>query len=309
MFPNVDQRFKSALEANKKELEMAQIKPIDRDRFPFAQNGICVMIAPMGAGKTYTYMHLIGEQEDLGKQPIYETAVICSTSGKFDKTVKSLWDCIKKTKLLSISDGELMSWLDEYTEKSRLYNTLMKFKMSGYSEIDEEIGNIIKAGHYFARVPGQGVFIDEIRLKRYIDNKLAEFGWTTYPHRLLLILDDFASHPLLKQKDDPLSRKLKLLRHFMISCIICVQTVKSIPKDIKRNVTDFVLFPGISEFDFKDLIRESSASIFPFQETWNSYIQLKNKHDRFDLHVSARKITKTLAEPERGCSDDSSSEE
>ena len=53
---------------------------------------------------------------------------------------------------------------------------------------------------------------------RYIVNKLSKYQWKTYPHRCLLILDDFASHPLLRSKETDLSRLLKKLRHFKNGC-------------------------------------------------------------------------------------------
>ena len=57
-------------------------------------------------------------------------------------------------------------------------------------------------------------------------------------------------------------RLLKKLRHFNINVIICVHTEKSIPKDIKRTLSDLILFTGIGEEDFNDLIKESPAGIF-----------------------------------------------
>ena len=44
------------------------------------------------------------------------------------------------------------------------------------------------------------------KLVDFIADTLTEIGWKTYPHRMLLILDDFASHPLLKHKEFPLPK-------------------------------------------------------------------------------------------------------
>jgi hypothetical protein len=95
---------------------------------------------------------------------------------------------------------------------------------------------------------------------------------------------------MLKSKDTPLSRELKKLRHFNINVIICVQTVKSIPKDLKRNLNDIILFSGISEIDFKELIRESTASCFEYKTLWDSYSKIKCNRTMFRLHVSARRV-------------------
>ena len=64
------------------------------------------------------------------------------------------------------------------------------------------------------------------KVMKYIINKLMKYNWRTFPHRCLLILDDFANHALLRSKETDLSRLLKKLRHFHINVMICVQTVK-----------------------------------------------------------------------------------
>ena len=112
---------------------------------------------------------------------------------------------------------------------------------------------------------------------------------------MLLILDDFASHPLLRSKETEMSRLLKKLRHFNINVIICVQTVKSIPKDLKRGLSDIILFPGISEYDFKDLLKEINMNFIDHSTLWNAYKQIDNQHTTIALHLNARRIIITPA--------------
>ena len=128
---------------------------------------------------------------------------------------------------------------------------------------------------------------------KYITDKLIKYNWATYPHRCLLVLDDFANHPLLRHKENEMCRLLKKLRHFNINVIICVQTVKSIPKDIKRTLSDIILFSGIGEDDFMDLIKESPASMFDKKQLWNEYRKLTNLQAMFQIYIKARKIVIT----------------
>ena len=293
-FDDVERRFNEIGKKCSKELEEAKIKPIDVDKFPFAQNGIWAMIAGMGKGKTYNYLKLIAKQEVLRKEPFYETVVLCSTSGDFDRTVKSYIGAIRKTSVEPIKDDNLLTWIDEYLEKFKLYNTIMRYIDSDMKRIDEDMAKLITENRLGKFWHGE-MHVDSDKVLKFCANTLAEIGWKTHPHRVLLILDDFASHPLLQRKEDKLSRVLKKLRHYMITCVICVQTVKSIPKDIKRNVSDFILFPGISQYDFKDLIRESSASCFDYNSAWEAYSKLKNDHDMYCIHVMAGKIIVTPA--------------
>ena len=105
-FRDIDEAFNKLAEKNKDELDAALIKPI-HDRYPFAQNGICAMIASMGSGKSYNYLKAIAKQEVLDpKQPFYELVVICSTSAKFGKTVETYKQLIKKSKLVCVKDSE-----------------------------------------------------------------------------------------------------------------------------------------------------------------------------------------------------------
>ena len=48
-FEDIDKLFDKYAAKNKRELDNALIKPI-HDKFLYAQNGICAMIAPMGSG-------------------------------------------------------------------------------------------------------------------------------------------------------------------------------------------------------------------------------------------------------------------
>ena len=281
-FKRVDELFDKLASKNKQELESAKIKPIS-DVFPLAQNGICAFIAGMGCGKSYNYLKLAAKQEDLYVEPFFETIVICSTSGDFDKTVLTFKHAIQKSNLIAVKDNDLMNFIEEHTKKTMLYNTLMKFIKSNFKRPSEEMQQIIQENRLQKKE----------KLIEYIGKKFTEIGWKTYPSRLLLIFDDFSSHPLLKSRDEPLSRMLKKLRHFNINVIICVQTVKSIPKDIKRNLSDLIVFPGISEDDFKYLIRESSASCFNYQVLWKEYSKIKDRQTMFAMHIAARRVIVT----------------
>jgi uncharacterized protein YbcC (UPF0753/DUF2309 family) len=278
-FRTVDDTFDKLAAKHKSELENAKIKAIHPD-FPFAQNGICAMIGSMNAGKSYNYLKMVAQQEVLFDEPFFELVVICSTSDKFDKTVQTFRQAIRKSKLEAVQDSDLMRWLEEYIAKVLLYNTLMKFVNNGLKNPDEEMTRIINENSL--RTPKKTI--------EFISKKFAELGWRTYPHRCLLILDDFHAHPLLKRKEDPLSRMLKKLRHFNINVIIAVQTTKSIPKDLKRTLSDAILFTGISEEDFKYLIKESMLSLKSPDALWSEYSKISVPQTQYIIHTAARKI-------------------
>jgi hypothetical protein len=278
-FDKVNRLFTQIGEKNKQELEHAKIKPID-DSYPFAQNGIHAMVAAPGTGKSYNYIKMAAKQEVLFDEPFFFLVLICSTSSNFDKTVQTFKEAITKTKLVAVKDSELLTWLEEYQKKVLVYNTIMKYVQSDFKKPSEEMMKIIKA---------KGLH-NKTRLLEFIAKALAEIGWKTYPHRLWLILDDFSSHPLLKNKTTQLSMLLKKLRHFNINVTIVVQTTKSITLDIKRILTDCTLFPGISYNDFKDLLKDSTLGFGDVDYLWNQYNQIEDRQTQFTIHASARRV-------------------
>ena len=285
MDSKVNKLFDKLSEKYKDDLENAKIKPIHPD-FQFAQNGICAMIGVMNSGKSYNYLKMATKQQYLFDEPFFELIVISSTSGEFDKTLQTFRQAISKSNVETVKDDDLIEFLNDYTSKVQIYNTIMQFVKNGLKEPSNEMMKLLKENACIDRKGN----IDILRAISYISNKLTEYGWKSYPHRMLLIMDDYASNPLLKKKENPLPRLLKKLRHFNINVIICVQTTMSIPKDIKRILSDCILWPGISINDFKDLVKDSSLSCFDPDELWQEYSKINNKHTMFILHITARKI-------------------
>ena len=300
-FEEIENSFNKIAEKNKAELDAALIKPI-HDKFPFAQNGICAMIASMGSGKSYNYLKSIAKQEVLDpNQPFYELVVICSTSAKFDKTVETYKTLIKKSKLVCVKDTDLLNWLNKYIRRILKYNAIINFINNGCKDPNEELTrcfekhrllNGVKNVSYKSKIYSMAK--PKEKQIKYISEKLVKYDWKTYPHRCLLVLDDFANHPLLRSKETEMCRLLKKLRHFNINVIICVQTVKSIPKDIKRTLSDMILFPGIGEDDFMELMKESPAGMFDKKNLWEEYKKVTNPQAMFSIYIKAKKIVITM---------------
>ena len=286
-FKEIDDFFDKVQKENKRDLDNAAIKPI-HDKFPLTQNGIVGLIAPPGSGKTFTYLKLAAQQERLFDEPFFELIVICSTSNKFDKTVNAFKECITKSKVVSVKDSELLDWLNKYMRRMLKYNSMMRFIDNGCKDEDEEIERLLKK--HRLKINGKQNQKQKFDMIKYLASKLEKYNWRTFPHRCLLILDDFASHCLIRSKETEMSRLLKKLRHFNINVMICVQTAKSLSKDIKRICTDFILFPGMSEDDFNDLMKESMCGKFDRKQLWKSYHSLTNLHDSFRVHIYAGKV-------------------
>ena len=283
-FADIDKQFDNVQKKNKY-LKHALLTPI-HEKYPYAQNGITAMIASMGSGKTYTYLKLMKQQEVLFDDAFYELIVLCSTSNKFDATVNAFKPLITKSKLVAIKDTELLDFLNKYMRRILKFNALNKY-MKDQNDVDEELERIAEKHRLKLAKPSAK---DVEKLMKYVLGKLEKYQWRTFPPRMLLVLDDFASHPLLRSKENELSRLMKKLRHFNINVIICVQTTRSIPRDLKRCLSDCIIFPGISKEDFYDLMKEGPFGNFDVDEVYKTYKSLTNKHDRLVFHIAANKI-------------------
>jgi hypothetical protein len=278
-FERVYELFDKIAEKNKECLENAKINPI-HNLFPFSQNGICAFIAPMSSGKTYNCLKMVAQQEGLFDKPFFERIVLCSTSGEFCETTLTFGEAIAESELITIKDVDLLTYLEEYSQKMLLFNTLNKFVNNNLRNPSKNMQQIINENRLTTNE----------KLVQFISKKLIEIGWKSYPSRMLLICEDFASHPLLNRKEDPLSRFFKKLLHFNINVIIIVQTTRSIPRDLKRNLTDVILFPGVCEDDFRDFFRESSASCFEYRKYWSHYTKINDQQTQFRIHITPRKV-------------------
>ena len=283
-FSEIDKAFEKTQKKNKY-LKHALLTPI-HDKYPYAQNGITAMIASMGSGKTYTYLKLIKQQEVLFDDAFYELVVICSTSNKFDATVNAFKPLITKSKLVALKDTDLLDWLNKYMRRILKFNAINKYMVSK-KHTDEEMQHIGEK-HRLNLDSKKPKDIEKIL--KYITNKVEKYQWRSHPHRCLLVLDDLASHPLLRNKENELPRLLKKLRHFNINVILCVQTTRSLPRDIKRILLDCIIFPGISKDDFYDLMKEGPFGNWDADECYRTYKTLTNKHDKMVFHISANRI-------------------
>ena len=104
---------------------------------------------------------------------------------------------------------------------------------------------------------------------------------------LLVILDDFAGHKLIERKETPLAKMMTKCRHYNTTFIIAVQTAKYVIKNIRRQATDIVVWAGLPEEDFFDLMKEIQYS-YNKDELWQQYRRLGNQKDYLILNTKAQ---------------------
>ena len=270
----VEELIKETLRKNQRDIEMALIKPLTPS-YPFSTNGIYFLIGKMGAGKSFFIWRHIMITERLFKHPYYHKIIFCSTSGKLDKTAELLSKKVK-TRIDYIKEDELLPYLHKHLKRKLKYYSLVKHVLTHMKETNDEMARLIDK-HSLNDIEDRLV---------YIANKLVKYQTASYPYNTLLILDDAAGSSLLKNGNSELCRLLTKTRHYNLTCIIAVQTLRFVHLNVKRLATDIICYSGFSKEDFQSMLQQTPNNL-DIKSTTEEYLNHKGQHDRFVLNITA----------------------
>lgn len=272
----VETLIKETLHKNQREIESALIKPLSND-YPFSTNGIYFLIGKPGSGKSYFIWRHILITERLFKEPYYSKIIFCSTSGKLDKTAEVLSKQVR-TRVTYVSEDGLIPLLRKHLRRKLKYYALVKHVLSKMKESNEEMQRLINKHS-----------LDEIEDRLiYIANKLAKYNTNAYPYNTLLVMDDAAGSDMLVDRNSELCRLLTKTRHYNLTCIIAIQTLKFVNLNLKRMATDLIMYSGFSKDDFETMLKQTPNSLDSKRVT-AEYLSHHNIHDRFIANITANK--------------------
>lgn len=270
----VEDLIEDTLRKNQRDIEMALIKPLAPE-YPFSSNGIYFLIGKMGAGKSFWIWRHIMITERLFTKPYYSKIIFCSTSGKLDKTAEVLSKNVK-TPIDYIKEENLLPYLKRHLRRKLKYYAVVKHVLSKMVETNEEMARIIQK-HSLMEI--------EDRIA-YIASKLVQYQTASYPFNTLLVLDDAAGSPLLKNGNSELCRLLTKTRHFNLTCIIAVQTLRFVHLNVKRLATDIICYSGFSKEDFTSMLQQTPNNL-DTKSTTIEYLNHKGQHDRFIINITS----------------------
>jgi len=288
MINKVNKLIDKQLQKASEELSYATIEPMS-DEWPFSTNGLYFFCGKMGTGKTYTIMKHILVSERLYDQPYYDTIIFTSTSGTLDKTVIAMKGEVM-TPITYVKDTELVDYLKNHIDRKMHYYAIMRFVTSGGEDVDDimkAILNKLKPYRFINR--SQRVY-DRGRVGQYLKQVMNTYKFTRYPSNTLLIMDDFAGHPLLAKVESPLARMLTKTRHYNLTAILAVQTWRFVYLNFKRLCTDIVIWKGFSEEDFKNMLTQTPNDR-NWRELWPQYSTLPSQHSHLNLHINASTLS------------------
>ena len=281
----VDELINKTLKKNRKELDMCLIRPLT-DTYPFSTNGVYYLIGKMGSGKSFWIWKHIMITERLFKHPYYSKIYFCTSSGKMDKTSEVMSKQVK-TNIEYINEHNLIKVLERHLRRKNKYYTIVKHVLSKMREISEEMNRII-AKHSLEDIEDRII---------YIANKIQKYGTINYPYNTLLILDDAADSNLLK-KNSPLIKIMTKTRHYNLTVIAAIQTIRFVHLNAKRLATDVICYSGYSREDFESLLTQTPNDLDKKIVT-EQYLKLKNIHSKFIMNITAGKYTFDSQEAQR----------
>lgn len=272
VFKEVESLIQKTMRKNQKEIEGALMKPL-HPNYPFSTNGIYFLIGKPGSGKTYWLWKHILITERLFKHPYYHKIIFCSSSGKLDKTSEAMCKEIK-TPITYVSEAGLMNFLSKHLKKKIKYYAMVKHVLTKMKETNEEMQRLINK-HSLMEI--------EDRIM-YIANKLAKYQTSSYPFNTLIILDDCAGSDLLSHNNTEFLRMLTKTRHYNITCIMAIQTIRFVHINAKRMATDIICYSGYSEEDFTSLLQQTNNNL-NIKSTVKEYLEHRDPHDHFIMNL------------------------
>ena len=318
----IERQMNTIASKNRNSLNSAQIVPLHPD-WKFSTNGLYLMLATAGCGKSRFIIKHILMSEQLLNEPYYAQICYCSTSGELDKTISTYINSkVIKTPLVEVPDTQLMAFLSRHLKRKQKYYSMIEYIQSGFKTVTKTLQHSIDKHNLKLRVKlkkrgsqlppdvmdtlpqysSSTVMNNRIdtlqivekvskpKLLGYMMRKMQKYQYNRSVVPLLVILDDFAGHALIENKRTPLAKMMTKCRHYSTTFIVAVQTAKYVIKDIRRQATDVVIWAGLNEEDFLQLFKEIQYS-YNVDALWNEYRQLKNQKDHLILNCKAHSYT------------------
>ena len=124
---------------HKNSLNAAQIVPLHPD-WPFSTNGLYLMLATAGCGKSRFIIKHMLMCEQLFPEGYYSQIVYCSTSGELDKTISTYINSkVIKTPLVEIPDTQLMDFLAQHLKRKKKFYAMIEYIQSGFKTINKTL--------------------------------------------------------------------------------------------------------------------------------------------------------------------------
>ena len=254
----LDYIMQEMIQQQKRATKAEELKKIGGESNTY-YNSVNLLCGRQGSGKSYTSMKeiILASQEE----PTHLVICICKDENSEDPTVKALAP-------LLFCDIEFVgeSCAEDYVKNILLWK---KF----YNEI--------KDNHLEKRI--EQTQKQECFKNLHIHNFSKPFLHT------ILLFNDIAKSKLLNNPTNYFNQLIPICRHIQTSFFLCVQFWKSVPTEIKANITTAFIFGGFSRQQLFYILSQLPTT-FDKSTIYEQYQQL-NKNDKLIVDCETGETT------------------
>ena len=262
---DLDDAIDQCLRLNKKSIDKEKLQRIHRDKEKLQRihrdcnvyyNSVNVLCGRQGSGKTFTSMKECIKVSMLSPET-HLLIVICKDETSTDPTVETLKPLLQ-IPIVYITEDNAIDYVKTLLEYKRFYDLIKREHLENKIEDDQ---------------------VDEVFNVLHIND------WSRKWLHTLLIFNDIAKSKLLKKADGYFNQLFPICRHIQCSFFLNVQFWKSIPTEIKANITTAFIFGGFSRQQFLYIIHQLTVSVGS-DDLFNVYQQL-TKNEKLIINCDA----------------------
>jgi hypothetical protein len=251
---DIDELAREAIENNSHQLARERLCKID-PRIHTYYNSINVFVGRQGQGKTYSAIKEIAKVTRANKRTCL-VVYVTKEGNKCDDTMESLKHLIG-CPILYIAEADAEKCISVLQEAMNFYKDIKDF------HLENEV-----------RASDRNQLFDTLSIEDFNE---------PYLH-IIILFDDFANSALIKKPDSYFSKFIATLRHRGFSVFICIQFWRSIPTQLKSNISMIYIFPSFSAQQIRYILDQ-----VPTQKSWREIMK-----DYQTLNVNDKLIVDTI---------------
>ena len=229
---------------NSANISKEKLEPIS-DQTCIYYNSVNIFCGKQGSGKTYSGMKEIIKISHISPET-HLLVVITKDESKDDPTITSLLPLLN-IPVVYVSEDEAEEYVKHLLSCKRMYNTI-KQNHSEKSVKQEEKQELF-----------QTLSVNDFR--------------KPWLHTIFLF-NDIAKSKLFKRAEGYFNQLIPICRHIQCSFFLNVQFWKSIPTEIKANLTTAFIFGGFSKEQLSYILRQLPVAV-EFQRVYHAYRGLR----------------------------------
>lgn len=255
---DVDYLIDECLQNSENKLNDELIKEI-HPNIHVQYNSLNIAVGRQRSGKTYTII-----------KEVIKISMVCprthllvyinKTGGPSDTTFEQLKGLIK-IPIKYVSEDKAEEYVQQLIKWKMLYNYIKE------KQIEDKIQD------------------DQIR-QMFDFLKIDNFNNRTL--HTLIFFEDAANNKLFKRNTNYFNQLFTRLAHVQCSVFIAVQFWKSLPTEIKSNVSTVFIFPRFAREQLSYMLRQVALP-YTFDEIWDAYRKLKDK-EKLIVNVNDQEV-------------------